>query len=97
MEWGGGTTVVQCQLNAMATTNPNYFCPTRRRPQTYTYSDSMPLGATSNTWGPLASPVAGPANPHTHAPIDYAGSCFNVTLSTGYVAYPGGTGYLHLA
>jgi prepilin-type processing-associated H-X9-DG protein len=60
---------MQCQLNAMGTTNVNYFCPTRRRPQAYTWKDGTPSG----NFGPGGTLPASRA----HAAIDYAGSCFN--------------------
>jgi prepilin-type N-terminal cleavage/methylation domain-containing protein len=55
---GNGSTVEQRALIAVGTTNPVFFCPSRRAPQTLTYSDPFFLG------GLLV----------THALCDYAGS-----------------------
>ncbi len=55
---GSGATDLDRILFAIGTTNPVFFCPTRRAPQTLTYSDPFYLGGTTAT----------------HAQCDYAGS-----------------------
>jgi prepilin-type N-terminal cleavage/methylation domain-containing protein len=58
--WRGGdkTNTVERTLIAVGTTNPIFFCPTRRSPQTLTWSDPFYLGDV----------------PITHALCDYAAS-----------------------
>jgi prepilin-type N-terminal cleavage/methylation domain-containing protein len=56
---GGGATVVDCQKNAIGAANPNYFCPSRRGPQTF---DVTVTGLTT------------PNGTYPRAMIDYAGS-----------------------
>ena len=55
---GSGTTDLDRILFAIGQTNPVFFCPSRRAPQTVTYSDPVYLGGLSAT----------------HALCDYAGS-----------------------
>ncbi len=55
---GSGTTDLDRMLFAIGQTNPVFFCPSRRAPQTLIYSDPIYLGGL----------------PATHALCDYAGS-----------------------
>ncbi|MBI1831606.1 MAG: DUF1559 domain-containing protein [Planctomycetes bacterium] len=55
---GGGTTIAQCQINAIGAVIPAYYCPARRAPQAL-----PPTGA----W-------YGPAGTYAHGTMDYAGS-----------------------
>jgi prepilin-type N-terminal cleavage/methylation domain-containing protein/prepilin-type processing-associated H-X9-DG protein len=54
---GGGTTIQQCQINALSTPIPIYFCPSRRSPTV------LP---------PTANWMVGPSGTFGHASIDYA-------------------------
>ncbi len=60
---GSGNTELERILVSVGTTNPIFFCPTRRTPQTVTYSDVDYLGGISVT----------------HALCDYAGSNLDET------------------
>jgi prepilin-type N-terminal cleavage/methylation domain-containing protein/prepilin-type processing-associated H-X9-DG protein len=61
---GGGATIEQCQINALSTPIPIYFCPARRSPTV--------LAPTPN-W------MVGPPGTFGHAPIDYAVSNWEQT------------------
>ncbi len=74
---GGGRTINQCQVNALSTAIPIYFCPTRR-PPTVLEPVSNWMNDASGTFG--------------HASIDYAVSNFNQPVPTG-VFRPWETGF----
>ena len=62
---GGGTTVMACQINAIATPIPLYFCPSRRRPS---------VGAPTGSWYSTQYPGQQvPTGTFAHAFTDYGG------------------------
>jgi prepilin-type N-terminal cleavage/methylation domain-containing protein/prepilin-type processing-associated H-X9-DG protein len=61
---GGGTTIQQCQINALGAPIPIYFCPSRRAP---------------GVLPPTANWMVGPAGIFGHASIDYAVSNWEQT------------------
>jgi prepilin-type N-terminal cleavage/methylation domain-containing protein len=65
---GGGTTIAQCQINAISALIPIYFCPSRRSPQL--------LPVTGNWYTPAGS--------FAHAPWDYGGSNLDNTGAIAY-------------
>ena len=72
---GGGTTVAECQINAMGAKVKMYFCPSRRAPQ----------AVTANNWYSSA-----PAGTYAHGLNDYAAGNFDDTgfVCKGAVGLP---------
>jgi prepilin-type N-terminal cleavage/methylation domain-containing protein/prepilin-type processing-associated H-X9-DG protein len=66
---GGGTTVAQCQVNAISTPIPGFFCPSRRAPM-----QLPPIG----NWYP-------PNTTFGHAPWDYGGSNLDNTGAIAFL------------
>lgn len=78
---GGGTTIKQCQMNAVGSTAiPQFFCPSRRSPAVL-----PPIAA----WG--ESPTAFiPSGVYSHCPSDYAGCVGLATYNGRSVDWAGG-------